>query len=276
MEAVTPRFANCLGSQGSLAKKTGWWWPQCRGRERGGPATPPPRSPGRWRGGSSAGRGRRGELGLPGGGRRAAGAGAWRPGRPGPQVREPRARRPLPAGRVSMAGPAGWPGAPALQNETVNSARGQRTFPQSAPGLAPAHLSPPGNETRGRAPPPPGGLGHGRPGVASALPSRRSSVKREPRGRGDVDIELGVQRAPGPRSGPASSAAGSEACVAGRARGRGPGPSLPRRKREGRGRARAGAGAEQVRGAGRVRAPCLPVPRPRAKGPRAHFSKHHR
>lgn len=66
-------------------------------------------------------------------------------------------RRPLPAGRVSMAGPAGWPGAPALQNETVNSARGQRTFPQSAPGLAPAHLSPPGNETRGRAPPPPGG-----------------------------------------------------------------------------------------------------------------------
>lgn len=66
-------------------------------------------------------------------------------------------RRPLPVGRVSMAGPAGWPGAPALQNETVNSARGQRTFPQSAPGLAPAHLSPPGNETRGRAPPPPGG-----------------------------------------------------------------------------------------------------------------------
>lgn len=41
LEAVTPRFANCLGSQGSLAKKTGWWWPQCRGRERGGPATPP-------------------------------------------------------------------------------------------------------------------------------------------------------------------------------------------------------------------------------------------
>lgn len=66
-------------------------------------------------------------------------------------------RRPLPVGRVSMAGLAGWPGAPALQNETVNSARGQRTFPQSAPGLAPAHLSPPGNETRGRAPPPPGG-----------------------------------------------------------------------------------------------------------------------
>lgn len=46
LEAVTPRFANCLGSQGSLAKKTGWWWPQCRGRERGGPATPPAPVPG--------------------------------------------------------------------------------------------------------------------------------------------------------------------------------------------------------------------------------------
>lgn len=74
--------------------------------------------------------------------RRAAGKGSR--GRPGPEpARLPRwpPRWPLPACRVSMAGLARELGAPALQNETVNSARRPGNLPRSrrqgATGRAP-------------------------------------------------------------------------------------------------------------------------------------------